>query len=751
MMNKNNLWTSLLPLLLISILIGCSGDATAPDGAPISDKSADTLASRQLWGLWDVTVDGKSGTIDAVPIRGAEIRVNVLVFLEPPQMSNLKIDFSDLKIIPPSGGNDGRVLVDVIIKHPFPGQTFFTGFDVKGIVFGPRLDNADGSTRWWNPVEFTGAGRYGFQPGLLGTPDVSGFTGIINDYKYFAYMLGENESLSDWSTASKMISYRGHFPAGETLSRHYEINFGPDAADFMKFQYAVDASWAAPVGDPPYDWTEFPPKANQPEAWNITADVIENSLNYYNDEGSGNLLLHVAVYDWQGCDDTIVSLTCDEPGVFDTVVESTPFVDYGNLAIYELSVAGAEPLEAGTLPLTIAAESSDVTYQYGDPPPSPNPDEPVTEYKRFEVKVDDHPPGGECDGSLHAENGWQTSLALDPSALDHMWDMAFITSGQYDGDALYFWRNDTGPIAEIRYFDADNPVDEPPRGVFHTLPDEDKPEWIWSIDCDPVMGRVLYVGDDKPDTFRVMSDSGSKLGEFPVEASSNVIAIQAACFDGSGNLWVLSLRTTAFEPDYELRRYQPTDGAPYYVEDQYLDLSPYNPFSLLSFIYDMDYSIQSDRLYIFDMHGSFGDYGSVDVFDVAPDGTPTQNNTVSKEDIFPVEVDLLPSGPDGRHDWYFHTAWGGDIVIDHASGENERCRIVCMAVLDDDSGDGDTDTYWILYDEDLNIVDDYHEPYDPVTGGKCWDTFAINQDENRNVAAMWHGSTWEYAAKPVDW
>jgi hypothetical protein len=74
-----------------------------------------------------------------------------------------------------------------------------------------------------------------------------------------------------------------------------------------------------------------------------------------------------------------------------------------------------------------------------------------------------------------------------------------------------------------------------------------------------------------------------------------------------------------------------------------------------------------------------------------------------------------------------------------------------MAVLDDDSSDGITDNYWMLFDEKLVLFDAYHEPFNSETGGKCWDTFAVNPDENRNIAAMWQNATWEYAPKPDDW
>ena len=744
---------ALIALLLAVIATGCSGGSALPEINTGQGVNADLSSTHRLFGLYEINVDINARTIEAVPLRQAELRVNVLPFLEPPALMYLKIDFSDLQIIPPSGGNDGLIKVDVLITHPFGSQTEFTGFDVKGIVFGPTLDNYDGMTRWWNPVEFTGNGIFGYKPGLLGSPDSSIFTRTINDYKYFCKDLGENQSLDVSPVIHNVIEQRGHFPAGQTLSRHYDINFGPEETDFFKFQYAVDASWAPPSGTPPYSPDDFPPAANQPEAWNVTCAAIENTLNYYGGVGDGDLILYVDVYDWQGFSNTEVTVSCDEAGVFDPVTSTTPKYDCGYFAIYELAVGDATPSHSGMLPLTIAVESTDKKYDYGDPGSNPYPPGNVTAYERFAAEVTNNPPSTpDCDTTLHAEGGWTTNLALDSSGLNPIWDISFIESGTYAGSVIYPWRSaSSGNVTALHFYNADLPVSYPTNGTFHTFPASDLCTMIWSIDCDPVMGRVLWVGNNKPDTFRILDDSGTKLGELKVQAATQLLGIQAACFDGDGNLWVLSLRQTMFEPDYELRRYKPSAGSPYYSQDQYLDLSPYNPFSLLSFIYDMDYDNQVDRLYIFDMHGSYNDLGSVEVFDVASDGKPAHNTALSKEDIFPKEVDLLPPGIDGRHSWVYHTAWGGDIVIDHSAGTNEHCRIVCMAVIEDDPGDSDTDTYWVLFDEDLNILDDFNEPYGIAQGGKCWDTFAINPDEHSNIAAMWRSSTWEYSAKPSDW
>ncbi len=744
-------------MLLAFLTIGCSGgDAVSPVVDDQNIVPARTDAAHQLWGIYDISIDLKTGTIDIIPLRQTQLRLNAVPALEPPPLANLNV--ANVVIIPPSPLEDGRILCDVLLTNPYAGLSIFTGFDVKGIVFGPMLDNADGTTRWWNPVEFTGSGIFGFKPGMLGHQDISAFTEIFNDYKYFSLGLNTDDVLSEEPVIGTVIDNRGHFPVGETLSRHYEINFGPDAADFFIFQYAVDASWAPPSGSPPYEPDDFPPDANQPEAWVITTAEIENTLNYFNGEGTGELTLHVAVYDWQDCDDTQVAMVCDEPGVFIPQISLAPITVYPNYAIYEFIVTDAVPTHAGELPIMISALSSDIVYGEGNPWGT-YPDAHVTAFWHTEVTVTNDPTGQtDCEGTLHANveggNAWTTDLALDANGTSPMWDMAFQQHGPYAGYVIYPYKDSSvsdGKVTALHYFDADAPIDNPTSGVFYQFPNEDNCDWVWSVDCGATEGRVAYVGSNNPDTFIALDNEGTKLSE--VIVGSNTIAIQAMCFDDFDQLWVLSLHTTMFEPNWRLRYFAQVDGPPYYVEALVVDLSPYYPFSLLSFIYDMDYNFQSERLYIFDMDGGTfeSNMGSIHVFDIGPGGIPVHNQELSLETVFPTAVDLLPEGQDGRHHWQWHVAWGGDIFIDHSSGDNERCRITCMAVLEDDTTDSVTDTFWMLFDEDLVMFDSFHEPFSIEQGGKCWDTFAVNPDTNRNIAAMWRNNTWEYVPKPADW
>ncbi len=754
MQKINFLCVTAIAAVAVSIITGCSSTNPASPATPGESARDASSTTHQLWGLYEITVDFNTREAEVVPLRQASLRLNALPFLEPPAMTDLYV--TNVSYTDPTPMTPGFLFADVHITNPYLGATEYTGFDVKGIVFGHEIINYDGITRWWNPVEFTGTGIMGFKKGLLGYSDTGYFTDIYNDYKYFSYGLSLNDSLSDPGVIGNVIASRGHFPVGATISRHYEMIYGYSSYELLRFQYAVDASWQMPTGEPPYTPDEFPPGANQAEAWNVTTTVVENTLNWYDDEGTGDLIVDIAVYDWQGFGDTTVSFSCDEIGVFSPIYNSIPKSILGDYAIYRFEIYDATPNYWGNLPLTISVESSDKVYGQGNPW-GVYPTGYVTSRWRMEVPVLSHPPSQtDCEGTLHAKDplgqAWTVGLTLDEEGSSPVWDMAYEYQGAQAGYVIYPYHKageNDNKVTALKYFDSDKPISNAEQGTFYEIPPDEYCDFVWSIDCDPNDGRVIYVGSNKPSTFIAIDSTSNKLAE--VDLGDQIIAIQALCIDDMSNLWLLSLRTTMFEPSYELRSYAQVDGPPFYVQTTYTDISPYQPFSLLSFIYDMDYNYQSKRLYIFDMDGGTSDTGAIQVFDINTSGIPQHNANISKEGIFPFPVDLLPEGPDGRHHWYYHVAWGGDIFIDHSAGDNERCRITTMACIDDDSSDGPTLVHWTLWDEDLQVVDEYNDLYDPTLGSKCWDTFAVNPDENANIAAMFTTASWEYAPAPAGW
>lgn len=306
-------------IIFLTFILGCnSGSPVTPGNQPAKEyqsESASLANHRTLWGIWDVSIDSKSMTIDAVPLRSADFTCNVTQFMQPPSSPTNMILLS---LEPGSDPSSGYFEVKVTLKHPFPGLNQYNGFDVRGIFMsngsivgnydnsvlraGPGdsvLLNADGYTRWWNYSEFTSYNKiFGFTSGKLAPPNHP--TSTVNPYKYFADGL---DSISPVTSIDP--STRGFFATVPGAnSRQYNIQFKQSGGSTVfDFQYAVDASWAPP--DPSYA-----PSYPQ-EAFSLSANCQEAFAISVNDEGStaffvspaekgGVIALNIEVYDWQG-------------------------------------------------------------------------------------------------------------------------------------------------------------------------------------------------------------------------------------------------------------------------------------------------------------------------------------------------------------------------------------------------------------------------------------------------------------------
>jgi len=331
--SRQGYFTLSATLLALLTALGCgSGGPASPDergseaGLTQPVRQAEASTDRVLWGVWVVGIERAGGRFKIVPLREADFHLNALPFIEPPALTDLTIDEGTLVVDEAAN----QVAVDVIITHPFPGMTQYSGFDVRGIVllpgthmpFGdpslifsgpgePALLNADGLTRWWNPKEFPATGMFGFQPGLIGQKGGAGvFTATINGYKYFADGLG-----AEAAATAAPASGRGSFAAGSTNRRRYVLSFGDDPADWLRFQYAVDASWKTPLKmNNPAVPDDFPREANAPEGYAVKATEVENTLWWLDGIGmGGNLKLKLDVYDWRP--ESIGRVIFEAPGI----------------------------------------------------------------------------------------------------------------------------------------------------------------------------------------------------------------------------------------------------------------------------------------------------------------------------------------------------------------------------------------------------------------------------------------------------
>ena len=259
-MRKNYLGI-LVFLFSLLITISCNLGESSPITPPQPTLNiANATSNNVLLGFYDISIDPTSLDAEVVPLRGPQFQVNIVKFLQPPagDPNNLKLQINK------DGTNLSEGLVDLTlsITHPFPG-TNFRGFDVRGIVIGKatqiskfdydvqfckptelRLLNADGYTRWWNPIEFLTPGLFGYTPTLLGkgTPKST-----VNGYKYFADCLEYDEPMKvDIATRGTFSTVKENGDPN-TLSREYLIKFPMSGGKpVIQFQYAICASFLPP-------------------------------------------------------------------------------------------------------------------------------------------------------------------------------------------------------------------------------------------------------------------------------------------------------------------------------------------------------------------------------------------------------------------------------------------------------------------------------------------------------------------------
>ncbi|MFH1676365.1 MAG: hypothetical protein ABIC40_04995 [bacterium] len=355
----------LIPVLVAVLFLvsacGVSSGGVLPGFT--SEKSVEEISSNgpQLWGLYDVTFDPATQTAEIIPLRSASVELNVVKFLEPPgKYPHLTI--TNVYI------NGSKVQCTVNIKHPFAGYPEYTGFTVRGVILTDgtmasfddpevvisapselRLTNADGLTRWMNPVEFPFDDTIlNYYPGKNGHPAGDAFKSTVNPFKLFADDLDISDDLDLNENLMAMFS------PGKTNRRIYHLDFGSQLK--YHFQYAVLASVETPINYPPNGPEDFPPGTAASEPWRV--DVVEttNELWYENGEQGGDFLLQVLVRDFENADQDTVFI--EAPGVFDR--QEMPLIAQdGNHLTFELAPSGITLASADPFEILITAVAKD--------------------------------------------------------------------------------------------------------------------------------------------------------------------------------------------------------------------------------------------------------------------------------------------------------------------------------------------------------------------------------------------------------
>lgn len=378
--------------LLLVVLVSCSSQSgttpTAPTLTP-DDHTVQDSNTRQVWGVYDVSLDTTTGQMEVVPSRTSLFRMNVNVFMNnnPATLKLSNFDFSTLF-------TDHTVGVDVEITHPIPNKPKFPGFDVHLVMvsdgfvwldYDPTLTypvenqntlltNGDGWTRWYNAQEFTGDGAFGYMGGALG--NIPNPTATLNPYKLFADGLASDADVGNWLAANQ--ANRAIFTSGSTNKRRVEILFGDAGGNpVLKYQYVVAASWkGAGVEDPiPAD---FPPEANIQEASNLRIDTSDSTMYWTVEKEGGDLVVNVDIFDWQGGNDIgseVAAVIIESPVLGSPNVDSSPSITttpgsgYGS---YTVTIPAVNLDSNDDVPVWVIVESADPTdYKIVGPTPYP--------------------------------------------------------------------------------------------------------------------------------------------------------------------------------------------------------------------------------------------------------------------------------------------------------------------------------------------------------------------------------------------
>lgn len=279
----------LVLLVVAVVMVGCSSasNPAVPSETPVKESTCTPGSNDITWGHWLFYVSEDHTSIEAVPIRQAEWHFNITKMVEDEPCDNC------LQIGQPQPQPDGTLKVPVSLRHPFPNQPRFTGFDVRGVVMFPatRYWYADGgsmpTTRYPSPFDPTidppmffswpgdeGGGAvlnpdgysYYFWPGFeYWWPDDFEPTTDLDAPRY-NYQQGEyaTDAFPD-STINPYLEFndgtaRRMFKVTDIIHREYHLRF-PDG-EFV-FGYVIQASWwppdVIPVIHPEED---FPPEAN---------------------------------------------------------------------------------------------------------------------------------------------------------------------------------------------------------------------------------------------------------------------------------------------------------------------------------------------------------------------------------------------------------------------------------------------------------------------------------------------------------
>ena len=412
-------------IFLALLLIGCQGNPTVPASEPEITPVISELNSQnhQCLGFYGLVIDKAGPSAELVQLRTADLHLN---------LTGIFNAFNSVGIVLQPGLSDvphGLIVVDMSLTHPFPLNPEFSAFDMKAIIYSagtlavdtvvlsdadePRMENADGWTRWWNPTEFTQTGPFGYIESKIPHSPVEELTATVNPYKLFADVLGLEDTLGP--VANEPMGNpngRAILNAGSTSTRRMELRFPMSPAPMVIYGIGIDCSWDEPVPNPPvFIPGDFPFTANQPEAYRVHVNTPLEILYYDSSltKGGGFLEIEAFAWDWQGQNvgviaDQITGVTLYSPDMWPGGIPATLVEDNSVFARYTADLTGiAFPTHTRLTQLAVKVESVGGTYdQVGFPAPTA----PLASW--FVVTLD--VPEIECAGD--SNNNWSEADEL---------------------------------------------------------------------------------------------------------------------------------------------------------------------------------------------------------------------------------------------------------------------------------------------------------------------------------------------------
>ncbi|HDS31130.1 MAG TPA: hypothetical protein ENN67_08820, partial [Firmicutes bacterium] len=577
---------TILTALLILTLGSCSQKQDFSPLDPNLTSSAEIsrpASSTQLWGLYEIAIDPSGSSAEIVPMRTSQFTCNVIVFMQPPlgSTTNMGIQVMDVSKF----ATEGFIDVDVRLTHPFPGLALYTGFDVMGVFihngdktgiydgnirYATGIDsavllNADGYTRWYNPVEFLQPNILGFVEGALGTKG-AGFNATLNPFKYYCDSLASTQDATEFFQVPANVANRGLY-SPSTNVRRYELKFPfVGGAPEAKFQYAIVASWELPLVNPPLDIpNDFPIEANRAEAILLSVEDNDSTLWWEDGMGGGNVKIRAELWDWgsmvnpAGIIGEIGNVIVESndvdlgaPYLVLTPAEIEPFLSEGTAAssVAMLEFTDVTPLHDGEATFLITIESSDPnSYEQGFGVPIP--DAPLASYFFFTLPVGPKIPCTPPVVSLEApdlgiageEIEFDASATTGTPPIQFHWD--------WDGDGTYDEITDSAIVTHAfppgtwyvglkAENDCGESVLDPPHEIEITCPDEVHDTLMHIVSCQGTFtsirqdgtaflpdGRIIVKNNNQLVAYEV-TDPGSVPGEVIINSLAN--AYGAWCY-----------------------------------------------------------------------------------------------------------------------------------------------------------------------------------------------------------------------------